>query len=169
MRSHSVTCQPAEVTFLPWCSSPFLFTLFSNSFRALSRRHRRHRRKKISAGRRRRKEIRLSRLGRICFQGLAAEKKSASRKPYSLKTGIFRFGMDLGHSLVSQTSPLYQKYCRPVPSTFCLSSIVCLSPAFVYCDQTLQPIKMLFVTVTHVARETLLNGKGAISPPLRGS
>ena len=53
--------------------------------RALSRRHRQ---KKISASHRRRKEIRLSRLGRICFQCLAAEKKSASRKPYSLKTYI---------------------------------------------------------------------------------
>ena len=42
--------------------------------------------------------MRLSRLGRIFFQGLAAEKSSVSRKPYSLKTGIFRFGMDLGHS-----------------------------------------------------------------------
>jgi len=42
--------------------------------RALSRRHRRHRRKKFSASRRR-KKIRLSRLGRVFFQGLAAEKK----------------------------------------------------------------------------------------------
>ena len=53
--------------------------------RALCRRHRRHRRKKNSASRRRRKEIRLSRLGQIFFQGLAAEKSSASRKPHSLK------------------------------------------------------------------------------------
>ena len=51
----------------------------------------------------------------------------------------------------------------------CLSSIVCLSPTFVYCGQTRQPIKMPFVTVTHVVSETLLNGEGAKSPPLRGS
>ena len=47
-----------------------------------------------------------------------------------------------------------------------LSSIVCLSPTFVYCGQTRQPIKMPFVTVTHVVSETLLNGEGAKPPHL---
>ena len=54
--------------------------------RALSRRHRRKNFRLAAAAE---KKIRLSRLGRIFFQGLAAEKSSASRKPYLLKQVYF--------------------------------------------------------------------------------
>jgi len=51
-----------------------------------------------------------------------------------------------------------------------LSSIVCLSPTFVYCGQTRQPIKMPFVTATHVrGKGNTAKREGGKIPPLRGS
>jgi len=57
-----------------------------------------------------------SRLGRIFFQGLAAEKKFGYPKNVFTKNTYIPIGMDLGHSVVSQTSPLYHYSLSAVKS-----------------------------------------------------
>jgi len=81
--------------------------------RALSRRHRRKKFRLAAAA-----EKNLAKPAwPNFFSGFSRRKKnSASRKPYSLKTRIFRFGIDLDNSLVSQTSPLYHYSLSAVKS-----------------------------------------------------